>query len=417
VNSRIFRKSALDRLASPEELDQIIQVSGSKSWAALLAILLIWGVVVYWGFKGSLQTTVTGRGMIVRTGGVLRIVARGTGVVQSIEVSVGQHVNAEQVLGRIRQHSKAERLRVMKEALTELQRKREREFALRNEEVQLAVKAIARQRVNLEREIGEHEEQAKLAREHLSAIEQLFSTGIVAKQQTIEARQKLIDIQGQIEDKRAKLKVLDAQEFASSSQANREDSARLYDIANLERDISAFENELSLEGTVVSPYAGEILELKVSPGSTVTEGEAILSVQPDVEMLEALVYVPSSRAKDIRAEMEVQISPSTVRREEFGFMLGKVAFVADYPATPAALMRNFQNEPLVSSLTSLGPITEVRVTLERDSNNLTGFRWSSPLGPQINISNGTFCDAEIVTRRQPPITLLLPILKDKLGLD
>jgi len=417
MKSRLFRKAALDRLSSPEELDQIIRVSGSKSWAALLAILLVSGVIIYWGFKGSLPTTVVGRGMIVRTGGVLRVAARGTGVARSIEVSVGQHVDAEQVVARISLPSKAEQLRGMKQALAELQRKRDRDLALRSEESQLAVDALARQRVNLEREITEFQEQAKLTGEQVSSIASLFSEGIVAKQQTIDARQKLIEVQRQIEDRKAQLKRLDAQEFSSRSQVSREGSAMSLEIANAERDIAIFEKELALEETVVSPYSGEILELKVSPGSTVTEGEAILSIQPDIEMLEALAYVSSSRAKDVHAGMEVQISPSSVRREEFGFMKGKVTFIADYPATPAALMRNFQNELLVTSLSNFGPITEVRVALERDTGSQSGFKWSSPLGPPVRISNGTLCETEIVTRRQPPITLLLPTLKDKFGLN
>jgi HlyD family secretion protein len=417
MNSRLFRKAALDRLSSPEALDQIIQVSGSKSWAALVAILLVLGVALYWGFKGSLPTTVIGRGMIVRTGGVLRVVARGTGVARSIGVSVGQHVKADQVVARISLPSKAERLRGMRQALIELQRKRDRDLALRSEESQLAIDALARQRINLEREIREFQDQARLTEEQVTSIDHLFSAGIVARQQTIDMRQKLIEVQRQIEDRRAQLKRLDAQEFSTRSQVNREDSAMSLEIANVERDIATFEKELALEETVISPASGEIIELKVSPGSTVTEGEAILSLQPEVEMLEALVYVSASRAKEVRSGMEVQLSPSSVKREEYGFMRGRVTFVADYPATTAALMRNFQNELLVTSLSNSGPITEVHVTLERDAGSQSGFKWSSPLGPAVRISNGTLCETEIVTRRQPPITLLLPLLKDKLGLS
>ena len=48
-------------------------------------------------------------------------------------------------------------------------------------------------------------------------------------------------------------------------------------------------------------------------------------------------------------------------------MRGKVVFVAEYPATAAAVMRNIQNEQLVQTLTGQGPVTEVRVALERDA--------------------------------------------------
>ena len=50
-------------------------------------------------------------------------------------------------------------------------------------------------------------------------------------------------------------------------------------------------------------------------------------------------------------------------------------------------MRHFQNEQLVQTLTSAGPVTEVRIVLERDAATVSGFRWSSS-GPPIWISAG-----------------------------
>jgi hypothetical protein len=34
----------------------------------------------------------------------------------------------------------------------------------------------------------------------------------------------------------------------------------------------------------------------------------------------------------------------------------------------------------------------------------------------VKISSGTLCDAEVVTQRQKPITLVIPLFKQKLGL-
>src|SRR5207248_816160 len=117
---------------------------------------------------------------------------------------------------------------------------------------------------------------------------------------------------------------------------------------------------------------------------------------------------------EAHADMRVQISPSTVRREEYGFMRGRVVYVSDYPATSAALMRNFQNEALVTALTSQGPVTEVRVEMATNSKTPSGFEWSSPQGPPSIITSGSLCSAEIVTREQRPIALLFPSLKAKL---
>ena len=115
--------------------------------------------------------------------------------------------------------------------------------------------------------------------------------------------------------------------------------------------------------------------------------------------------------------MEVQVSPSSVKREEFGFMKGKVEYVSAYPATRSALMRDFQNESLAVSLQSAGPVNEFRVALEHDPKTPSGFKWSTAMGAPTLVSSGTICSVQVVVRRQKPIMLLFPYLKEKLGMS
>ncbi|MEY4095680.1 MAG: hypothetical protein RLZZ53_2879, partial [Acidobacteriota bacterium] len=39
-SEKIFRKVALDRLASPEQLDLLMEVTSPRSWIALVAVAL-----------------------------------------------------------------------------------------------------------------------------------------------------------------------------------------------------------------------------------------------------------------------------------------------------------------------------------------------------------------------------------------
>jgi HlyD family secretion protein len=163
---------------------------------------------------------------------------------------------------------------------------------------------------------------------------------------------------------------------------------------------------------------GEVVELKVSPGGTVIEDAAIVAIQPAHDTaLEVVAYVPAAMAKECRPSMPVQISPSVAKPEEFGYMRGHVTFVADYPSTTAAMMRQFQNESLVSALSGSGPVSEIRASLERDPSTVSGFRWSSSQGPAIRITSGTITDVHVVTRVQKPAALLLPWLRRQSGVD
>jgi len=105
-----------------------------------------------------------------------------------------------------------------------------------------------------------------------------------------------------------------------------------------------------------------------------------------------------------------------VRREEYGFIKGKVIFVSDYPATEAALMKLLDNPPLVKLFESSGPVTEIRAEMEADAKTISGYRWSSPRGAPLKLSGGTLCVGEIVTRKQRPISLVFPYIRDTLGL-
>jgi hypothetical protein len=64
MTSRVFRKVALDRLSSPEQLDQLVQVTPPQGWVALgiLAGLLL--AVVLWGWFGSISVEITAAGIL-----------------------------------------------------------------------------------------------------------------------------------------------------------------------------------------------------------------------------------------------------------------------------------------------------------------------------------------------------------------
>src|SRR5215510_14577038 len=98
AQSRLFRKASLDRLSSPEELDQVVKISVGGRWVVLIAVLLFCAGTTVWAVTSRLPTTAAGHGMIVRTGGVLNVVSRGGGVIRSVDVSVGQRVEADQVV-------------------------------------------------------------------------------------------------------------------------------------------------------------------------------------------------------------------------------------------------------------------------------------------------------------------------------
>ncbi|MEZ5403208.1 MAG: NHLP bacteriocin system secretion protein [Bryobacteraceae bacterium] len=417
MKTDIFRKVSLERLSSPEQLDEILQVTSPKNWLALAALGLLLCAALVWGYEGSVATKAVGQGVIVRTGTIKNIVTSGSGVIVDLRAKVGDVIHTGQVIARVAQPSLLERIRITEEQLREAQDLRERARLLRADGARLQVEALDRQRQNLEREIKEQQDMAKIVGEQIPAEEQLLEKGLITKQQVLSTRQKLVTIGAQVETLRARIKQIDAEKFNASNQPVQSDADMMARVSDIERTLEGLRKELSTTSTVISPYDGEVLELKTYQGSAVPSGTPVASVQPKIDVLEMLAYLPASKAKDARVGQIVQVSPTTVKREEYGFMVGTVTFVAEYPATYAALMRNFENESLVKSLAADGAVTELRVQLEADRSTPTGFKWSSSMGPSIEISSGMICSVQIVTREQKPITLLFPMIKEKLGLS
>jgi HlyD family secretion protein len=416
MNSKIFRSVALERLSSPERLDQAWRVTGPKEWLALLGIFFLLSVAGVWGFVGSLATKVTAEGVIIRRGGVVNVVASGAGLVVKLNVKTGDTVRANQVIAQIAQPVLSEKIKVTEDALADAKRERERALRVRTDSARLQLDALAGQRTNAEREIETLREQIALVDEQIPVDEQLFSRGLITKQQSLAARQKKITLEGQVAALQAQIKQFDAQQFSTENQPKENDIDMQARVTDIERNLASLGKDLSTTSDVVSPYAGQVLELKVYRGSAVSEGTPVVSIQPDAGKLEGLVYLSAIHAKDVKPGMEAQITPGTVRREEYGYMIGKVAFVAAYPATPAAMMSVLGNEPLTQSITAGGPVTELRLDLE-PAGTPSGFKWSSRQGPPVLVSSGTLCSAQIVIAHEKPITLVVPAVKEKVGLN
>lgn len=57
MNQKLFRKVSLERVSSPEQLNQYIRVSNPSVWLLLSAIIVLLAAACFWGVTGRLETT------------------------------------------------------------------------------------------------------------------------------------------------------------------------------------------------------------------------------------------------------------------------------------------------------------------------------------------------------------------------
>lgn len=98
MSDRLFRKVALDRLSSPEQIDRLARVTTPRAWLALAGLAGLLAVALVWGIFGSFPITVLGTGVVVRGDGIQLVRAPATAQVKSIKVSLGDSVAAGQVV-------------------------------------------------------------------------------------------------------------------------------------------------------------------------------------------------------------------------------------------------------------------------------------------------------------------------------
>ena len=99
--------------------------------------------------------------------------------------------------------------------------------------------------------------------------------------------------------------------------------------------------------------------------------------------------------------MDVEILPNTFNREEYGFILGKVTSIANYPASEQRLHNTLRNDTLIEEVTHNNIVLEITVELILDKNTHSGYAWTLSDGPRYHIDSGTQCRAWFIERQRP----------------
>jgi HlyD family secretion protein len=378
---KLFRKAALERLASPERLDEMMQVTSPTAWLALLGVGAILAIVIVWSVLGSISIKVHGRGILIRGEAVLDVTSGAYGRLAEITVGDNEVVQIGDVVARLHQPELDERIRS------------------KRAEVDSLIGQAARNRRDQDRIISRYEAQAEELRQKIVTQEDAVARGLLTNSTLLATKQQLTTTEQQIAQIRAGL----------GEWQNR--------ISAVRREISQLETQLGTTTEVTSAYTGRVLEVTAKVGDLLTQGSRIVTLEAFEEPIEAVIYIPAADGKKVQPGMSAQISPSTVKSEEYGFIIGSVESVSDFPVTPEGLRKVLRNDALVTQLTGQSAPIEVDVTLIEDSSTESGFRWSSSKGPPMKVFSGTICTANVTVEKKRPISYVLPILRSAVGIS
>lgn len=186
-------------------------------------------------------------------------------------------------------------------------------------------------------------------------------------------------------------------------------------IKEIKAAITALKSDYANASRIVSPYTGRVLEVRSKLGSMIGAGTPLFTVESrgkQAKALKAVMYLSLQQGKTIIPGMQVDISPSSVNREEFGFIRGRVTSVSEFPVNAQTMLVALGNEALVGELAGQGAaLLEVRIDPILDPQTFSGYKWSTGEGPPIQIDSGTLVSASIIVKQQKPITSVIPQIK------
>nr|WP_277911490.1 NHLP bacteriocin system secretion protein [Magnetospirillum gryphiswaldense] len=418
----IFRQVALERLSTPEQLDQAMCVTSPLAWLLMAASGVLVAVAVVWSMIATVPIRVPAKGILFSAGGVLTVASEQGGRIAALPVRSNQRVEAGQLVARIEQPDLRQDLETARQELNELERQRKQIVEFQSRDMKVQMNLLAQKKRDVQEAMGHVRDRIRWLDERARNEARLLERQIIDRQRYINTKIDLNAAHEALSKSNNELKQIERDETALTIGKERELLDKRMAIGAVERKIEALTERLARQSVVLSPYSGVIVEFKVNEGEVVEKGASLFSLLPsDLGALEgaggvrAVLYVPPGDGKKVKPGMDVQVAPSTVKREEYGFILGKVLSVAEIPSTSEGMMRTLKNQQLVQALSGQGGAPfEVVVELSRDPATPTGFRWSSSRGPDGEINSGTLADAEIHVRQIHMISLALPALEQLL---
>jgi HlyD family secretion protein len=417
ATERIFREAAIERLSNPEQLDHVVGVTRPFDWMAAAALALGLVVLVAWSVLGRIPTRVSGDGILLSSGGrLVDVVSAVSGKLASLDVGIGDAVRRDQVIARVVQTETEQRLQQARDVLREREREHAELTSAISREIDAKLANYAAQEAGLASVMAAAEKRAAYLTDEVAKLEPAAVSGIVTRKYLEDRRVELNNARERITDARNDGLKLNAQRLDLQSQRERDRMLSEFKVNDSRRAVAQLAAELERGSQILSPVDGRVVELKVSSGAVLAVGTPVIGIETAGQVLEATVYMPPDRGKNVRPGMEVRVEPTAIKREEYGAIVGTVITVSDFPVTPQGMLADLHNDALVKRFSQGGAPYAAKVALDRDPSTVSGYRWTSGKGPPLLLSSGTLTRAEVTTREQPPIDLVIPLMKRLSGI-
>ena len=152
----------------------------------------------------------------------------------------------------------------------------------------------------------------------------------------------------------------------------------------------------TVEGTVISAKADNEPFEAFEPIISVVDGSENLSRRA---ML--IAFIDNAGQRDLREGMMAQVWPENEKRDEIGYVKGRVVRIDRYPVAESEVRQTLKSEELARRLLESGEMMyQVNIELLPAPDDPTRYDWSFGEPRDVNMNVGTYCSILSETRRR-----------------
>jgi len=155
----------------------------------------------------------------------------------------------------------------------------------------------------------------------------------------------------------------------------------------------------TVTGLVISTKADNEQFEAFDPIVSVVTGDAD-SRQPGATQL--IAYADNEAQRDLQVGMEAQVWPADEKRDEIGYVRGRIIQVVRYPVDADDVRQRLKSDVLAQRLLGEGQkvVYEVIIDLQRNPSDPTSYDWSFGQPDDVSMGIGTYCSVLTETRRR-----------------
>jgi HlyD family secretion protein len=370
----------------------------------LLPMGLVTSLAVLWAVSLSVEVEVEGSGVLLQPDSRVGIYARSAGQVQKLFQLVGAPIAQGDLVASLDRIDQAAPGGGLVPSNPD---------ALRRQG-----QAIGKQKAAIRAQIANYTTTNQPVARQLQALESLRQQEVIPRYSPlwVGAQDLYLRNQSQIKALEAQLAVLDASQAELDGQ------------------------RLSQE--VLAPRSGRLLSLSVAPGQAVAPGQRIGTIGPAAQRADrprsAVGLFSDADAARLKPGDEIKLDPLLQSRDRYGgttqrygSVIGRIVNISPSNADLAEVSRVVGDPELATSLMArsrqaalgeggdpmataadklIAPVVLVSVALE-GAATASGLRWSSGLGPDLRLENGTPAKLKVVVERRSPVSYLMPFLR------